>query len=69
MTALDYLLIGVVTGWPPAAAGMWLTWWLARRSVQRVTDRQTREIRAMTAAQTSILLAPGQPPAPPVSGS
>lgn len=49
----------IATGWPPAIAGMFLTWYLANKKVQKITDDQTRVIQGLTNRQTRQLL--GQP--------
>jgi hypothetical protein len=57
VSALGYLLTGIIVSWPPAAGGLWLTWWLARRKVAEVTrkanETQTAAISAITRQQTA----------------
>lgn len=49
-------ILYIATGWPPAIAGMLLTWWQANKKVQKVTDQQTKVIQELTNSQTSVLL-------------
>ena len=42
--------------WPPAAAGLFLTWYLAVRKVKQVTSQQTNDIQDITDKQTKTLL-------------
>jgi hypothetical protein len=51
-----YTITGIICGWPPAALGMWITWYLANRKVQRITEDQTKVIRSLTNRQTGQLL-------------
>lgn len=50
------LVTALVASWPPAAGGMWLTWYLARRKVAQITDQQTATIKQLTKTQTRELL-------------
>jgi hypothetical protein len=57
-----YLITGIMCGWPPAVAGMWLTWRLAQNKVQKITENQTKVIQGLTNRQTGQLL--GMAPLP-----
>lgn len=64
MSAVTDALTGIAVSWPPAGAGMALTWYLARRSVRnsvrQATEFQTADIAAIansvTDSQTADLM-------------
>lgn len=61
------LIEGAAAAWPPAAGGMFLTWYLAKNKVQQVTDKQNKFLTTLTRNQTAELQGREQaePPADP----
>lgn len=57
---LIFTISGIIVGWIPAAAGMWLTWHLAKKQVAkevaRANDAQMTQLAAMNARQVQAML-------------